>query len=286
MQQIKLSDHTADKAQQAQKRREDEYAARMTVYRHEVDQKNRSIEDSKAMMRDAWRDRRILASIGHALKAAWRSSFGWPNEPVMQGRTVEEHIWSVGGQGEARVAEFLARQLGDDWILVSGYRNGLGEIDQVLIGPRGLFTIEIKNINGTVTVDGDHWTSDKYDNYGNLVERGRAIADKGGRSPSRQLNEPTNRMVEFLRKSLPSISASRIVVLSHEKSAIARVSQPTAMPVVLNNWSLSDTLMVNHASLLPAEQARVIELLQRDHAYHQKRREQRGRASVGEATAA
>lgn len=275
MKQIKLSDHTADKVQEAQKKREDDYAARMSVYRQKVDDKNKSIEDDKALARDAWRNHRYFASIGLSFRATWRSWFGWPDEPEMQGRTLEERIWSVGGEGEARVAEYLERRLDDQWTLVSGYHNPLGEIDQILIGPNGLFTIEIKNINGSVIIDGDHWTSDKYDKYGNLVETGRRIADKGGRSPSRQLNEPTDRMLEFLRKSMTSIAASRIVVLSHEKSAIARVSHPTAIPVVLRNWPLQDTLAATGTPLQPAEQAQIIELLQRDHTHHQKRREQR-----------
>lgn len=286
MKQIKLSDHTADKAQQAQKVREDDYAARMSAYHGEVQAKKQSVAEARAMRQAAWRDGRYFAWIGNALRTTWRSSFGWPIEPVMQGVTADERIWAVGGQGEARVAEFLARQLSDEWTLVSGYRNGRGEIDQVLIGPTGLFTIEVKNLNGTVTVQGDQWSADKYDNYGNLVERGRAIADKGGRSPSRQLNEPTDRMLEFLRKSLPAIDAKRIVVLSHEKSAIERVSQPTAIPVVLSSWSLRDTLVTERPALSPAERNRIIEQLQRDHAYHQKRRQQRNASTAAQGSPA
>lgn len=275
MKQITLSNHTSDQVRLAQKQREDDYATRMAVYRNKIENKRLSIADSKHKMRDAWRDRRLFSSIGHAIQTAWRSTFGWPHQPEMQAQGRDEHIWQVGGQGEARVAAFLSKHLGDDWALVSGYRNGLGEIDQILIGPDGVFTIEIKHINGAVTVDGDQWTLDKYDNYGNRVESGRLIADKGGRSPSRQLNEPTNRMLEFLRKTLPSITATRIVVLSHDKSAIEHVSQPTALPVVLRTWHLSETLAANSAPLSTSDQTRITELLQRDHAYHQKRRAQR-----------
>ena len=60
------------------------------------------------------------------------------------------------------MATELGRALDDDWTLLRGYRNRRGEIDQLLLGPRGLFAIEVKNLNATVTVDGDRWRADKY----------------------------------------------------------------------------------------------------------------------------
>ena len=100
----------------------------------------------------------------------------------------EEKI-RAGIAGEQLVAAELGRALGDDWTLLRGYRNRRGEIDHLLLGPGGLFAIEVKNINATVHIDGDRWRADKYDNYGNLVEQ-RPVADRRGRSPSEQLNEP------------------------------------------------------------------------------------------------
>src|SRR3984893_5515191 len=95
----------------------------------------------------------------------------------------------AGIAGEQLVATELGRALDDEWTLLRGYRNRRGEIDHLLLGPRGLFAIEVKNLNATVHVDGDRWRADKYDNYGNLVEQ-RAITDARGRSPRGQLNEP------------------------------------------------------------------------------------------------
>ncbi len=56
-------------------------------------------------------------------------------------------------------------------------------------GPEGIAAIEIKHLNGVIHCRRDRWRRDKYDNYGNMVERGVAIQDRGGRSPSRQVNE-------------------------------------------------------------------------------------------------
>ena len=103
----------------------------------------------------------------------------------------------AGIAGEQLVATELGRALDDDWTLLRGYRNRRGEIDQLLLGPRGLFAIEVKNLNATVHVDGDRWRADKYDNYGNLVEQ-RPVADRMGRSPSVQLNEPADDLERFL----------------------------------------------------------------------------------------
>jgi hypothetical protein len=100
------------------------------------------------------------------------------------GPTDTEEILKAGIAGEELVAVELGRALDDNWTLLRGYRNRRGEIDHLLLGPQGLFAIEVKNLNATVHIDGDRWQADKYDNYGNLVEQ-RPIADRKGRSPTR-----------------------------------------------------------------------------------------------------
>jgi Nuclease-related domain len=68
----------------------------------------------------------------------------------------EERI-RAGIAGEQLAAVELGRALDDDWTPLHGYRNRRGEIDHLLLGPRGLFAIEVKNINATVHIDGDRW---------------------------------------------------------------------------------------------------------------------------------
>ncbi len=273
MRQITLSDHTADKVQQAGQQREDKNAERVKAYELEREKKQRTVDEAKVQMRDAWGRRKLFAAIGHALRLQWRALFGWPRRPKdVTTPTRDEQIWRAGHAGEADVMHSLARKLSDDWILVCGYRNRGGEIDQVLIGPNGLFAIEVKHINGRVHIVGDQWTSDKYDNYGNVVETGKSITDNGGRSPSRQINESADKMVEFLHKTLPHISCQRLVVLSHPKAAIQSVSNPTVFPVVLAHWNLEKTLLKNAPVLDPVERSKIVDLLKRDHDFHQKRR--------------
>ena len=156
--------------------------------------------------------------------------------------------------------------------MVSGYKNSKGEIDQVLIGPSGLTTIEIKYVNGSVSVEGDSWFRDKYDNYGNLVESRIPIADRRGRSPSRQLNEATEKLVSHASKRLPGLRATPIVVLAHPKSEIESVVSATAIPVTLDTWDLEQTLGTRSNPLQAQQQAELIEILWRDHAYHARPR--------------
>jgi hypothetical protein len=267
MKQLVFSDHTSSQVTQAQNVRQEAYVAAMTRYKELLQAKDASIEDARSRMRKAWRQRNVFAGIGLWFVTHWRTAFGYPDEPQMQGAGRDERVWAVGNQGEALVAHYLANQLSDDWTLINGYRNSRGEIDQVLVGPHGVITIEVKHINGTVTIVGDTWTLDKFDNYGNKVETGRP--------PSQQLNQATDKLVEFLGKSFPGIRVGRIVVLSHEKSDIAHVQQPTALPVVLGRWSIPDTVLNTGHQLSDQDQEKIVSLMRRDHNHHESRRTQR-----------
>src|SRR6516162_4627233 len=93
---------------------------------------------------------------------------------------------AAGIAGEQQVALELGQVLGDDWVLFHGYRNRRGEIDHLLLGPRGLFAIEVKHRNATVYIAGDEWRYKKFDQWGNQVESG-SIEDRTGQSPSVQV---------------------------------------------------------------------------------------------------
>ena len=56
----------------------------------------------------------------------------------------------AGIEGEQLVASGLGRVLDDEWTLIRGYRNRRGEIDHLLLGPRGLIAIEGKHRNALV----------------------------------------------------------------------------------------------------------------------------------------
>ena len=175
-------------------------------------------------------------------------------------------------RGEQFVADEFGRQLKDDWVLLRGYKNRRGEIDHLLLGPRGLVAIEVKNINGTVHCDGDDWRVDKYDNYGNLVEQ-YAIGDKSDRkrSPSVQLNEPADDLEEFLRSRGEDVGVLRVVLLVHSKAAVG-----TCRKATVNIYTRTSEVITLVGKVRqpfdPPTRKRLEELIIRDHRHHATRR--------------
>jgi len=138
-----------------------------------------------------------------------------PEPPPATGTSADQQeILMAGIEGEQLVASGLGRVLNDDWTLIRGYRNRCGEIDHLLLGPRGLIAIEGKHRNALVHCAGDHWWFTKFDKYGNAVERGE-MTDSRGRSPSQQVNEPASQLESFLRTRGHPVAIERVVLLTH-----------------------------------------------------------------------
>ena len=182
----------------------------------------------------------------------------------------EEAILTAGITGEHIVAAELGAALGDEWTLLHGYRNRRGEIDHILLGPRGLFTIEVKYRNATVDIDGDQWRFRKYDHYGNVVEHG-LITDRRGRSPSVQLNEPTAELERFLSSRHHPIRARRVVILTHPRSALGQCQNLTVDLVATSTSRLLGLLSESPAVLGEAQVSGLQELIVRDHQFNNRR---------------
>ncbi|MGI8446073.1 MAG: nuclease-related domain-containing protein [Streptosporangiaceae bacterium] len=182
----------------------------------------------------------------------------------------QEAILAAGMTGEQTVATELGAVLGDEWVLLRGYRNRRGEIDHILLGPRGLFAIEVKHRNATVDISGDQWRFRKYDRYGNLVEEGW-ITDRRGRSPSVQLNEPAAELERFLSRQGHSVRAQRVVILSHPRSALGDCRDISVDLVATSTSHLSSLLGDSPAVHDPAQVAELQRLIVRDHHFHQRR---------------
>ncbi len=165
--------------------------------------------------------------------------------------------------------------LGDDWVLMRGYCNRRGEIDHLLLGPPGLVAIESKHLNATVHCEGDSWRFEKFDKYGNLVARG-SLSDRGGRSPSVQLNEPADLLEQFLRTRGAAVSILRVVLLTHPSSRRGRCRHPS-VHVATSALALAGQLNDMPPVFGAAHRARIEELIARDHRYHEARRPPRRR---------
>ena len=266
---VQLSNHPGDMLGDAARRRRAAERRVLSVYEDELVRYRARVEATK-VSRDRARAGRHWWSWARLSVTAWREKRRIPRPPVPaagHATDLEEKIMA-GIAGEQLVATELGRRLDDSWTLLRGYRNRRGEIDHLLLGPRGLFAIEVKNLNATVHVDGDRWRADKYDRYGNLVEQ-RVIADRMGRSPSVQLNEPADDLERLLAGRGHPAQVRRVVILTHERSRLGTVRNPTVLAGTSAGYVL-DLAEASARRLDREQRAAIADQIQRDHAVHSK----------------
>jgi hypothetical protein len=271
MQVAALSDHPSAMLRAAQRRR----ATADQDLRHAHTEAHAAQRAQAARARQA-RDRaRAQHRWGAWLRgvfAAWRAGRRNPaSRAVASQPTDEEARLAAGAAGERLVADELARVLDEQWTLLRGYRNPRGEIDHVLLGPRGLFAIEVKNHNATVDCAGDQWWSTKYDKYGNLVGPRQQLADRRGRSPSVQLNEPASQLADFLRSRHHPVTIRRVVVLTHPRAQLRSCTRPT-VDICTSVRQLRKLLNDSPVAIAAAERAELARLIIQDHRFHGQRR--------------
>lgn len=180
---------------------------------------------------------------------------------------------AAGIEGEGIVANRLSEIFGEEWTLLQGYRNGHGEVDQLLLGPQGLVAIEVKHRNATVYPKGDVWRFEKFDKYGNQVKDG-FITDGRGRSPSQQVNEIAGELEEFLARRGQPIAVGRLVVLSHPRAGLGHYEDLT-VNLSTDVDFVVEVLQGLETSLDLARQERIEQLIVRDHQFHESRRRSR-----------
>lgn len=186
------------------------------------------------------------------------------------GPTAVEESIAAGMAGERRAAAELGEVLDDEWVLFRGYRNRRGEIDHLLLGPGGLFAIEVKYRNATVYVHGDVWLFAKFDSWGNKVDQGR-ITDATGRSPSVQLNEPADELERFLHSRRQPVSVTRVVLLNHARSKVGRC-QDLTVHVATSSDYIIDLVNASAVQLRDRRITQLERLIERDHRFHNGRR--------------
>jgi Nuclease-related domain len=270
MQVVELSNHPGDmlndvslRRRAASQRAQDRYADELIQHQARV-QTIRVKRDRARRQHQWWTWLRLAFAVAAEKRRA-------PRPPVAPAHDTDaESRIRAGIAGEDLIAGQLGRALGDDWTLWRGYRNRRGEIDDLLLGPRGLFAIEVKNLNATVHVDGDRWRADKYDNYGNLVGQW-PITDRKGRSPSQQVNESADELERFLHERGQQVTIQRVVVLTHRRSRLG----PSRHPTVHVGTSSDDVLRLVHDSpddLGDRQRAEIGLLIRRDHDFHNQGR--------------
>lgn len=61
--------------------------------------------------------------------------------------------WDRGATGEETVGELLEALSGEGWAAIHDVDTGRGNIDHVVVGPGGVFTVETKSHGGRISVD-------------------------------------------------------------------------------------------------------------------------------------
>ncbi len=271
---VELSNHPGDMLDDASRRRAAAQKRVLSGYEDELVRYRARVQTIRVRRDRARAQHRWWAWLRLAV-GAWRQKRASPRPPVRAaGHTDLEEKIRAGIEGEQLVATELGRALDDGWTLLRGYRNRRGEIDHLLLGPRGLFAVEVKYLNATVYVDGDRWRADKYDNYGNLVEQ-RSIADRKGRSPSVQLNESADDLERFLRQRGQPVAVRRVVILAHRRSRLGGARNPTVLVGTSAGYLL--TLIGASAEaqaqdpLSRDRRLAIQRLIRHDHDFHDKR---------------
>jgi hypothetical protein len=270
---VPLSDHPGDLLKQALRHEDQQHQRALVKYEATVKRHKTEVRKAERTRDEARARRRWLTWLRAvlAVRRVRRQVPVPPDAPAASAPTDEQAKLAAGVRGEQFVADELGRDLGDDWVLLRGYKNRRGEIDHLLLGPRGLVAIEVKNINGTVHCDGDEWRVDKYDNYGNLVEQ-YSIGDKSSRqrSPSEQLNEPADELEEFLRSRGEDVGVLRVVLLVHSKAEVGDCRKAT-----VNIYTRASEVIRLVGKVKqpfdPATRKRLEELIIGDHRHYAKR---------------
>jgi hypothetical protein len=159
--------------------------------------------------------------------------------------------WKSGLNGERKVVDNISSKLGyehtlfNDVLLKDGQRGG--NIDHIIVGPRGIFAIETKNIQGAVSVNGDNW--------------------KGVRnSPSLQAKNHARRIYNILNNSnvlnrqIPYVNP--IVVLSSKKTQFTKEREPNLCKIIQikdqSDNSLYEYIMQHNEIVFSTEEIEVI----------------------------
>jgi hypothetical protein len=212
--------------------------------------------DAAARVNGAWHDVRRADS----------------NAQQIYGRRQQQ---AAGILGENKLAGALA-VLSDDWVMLRGYRNRRGETDHVLVGPPGVWVIEVKYWRVRLNIDGDMWWYEKLDHRGNIVDTGLAV-DGGGRSWAQQVNEVAVDLQAWLTRNRCDVPISTAVMLMNDGAWIGRWQNLTVNLVANNPAHLLSELGQHQWTLSPQSCEEIVRLIRRDHQFHANRRRSRRR---------
>lgn len=288
MKHVVLSDFATEQLKQRAAEREERYASAVKEYEGRLKMRQDRIDSLREEGTQARREgkhlRVVICACAILLARLLKLREVRRRRPVRPEAGVIDEIWRYGHKGEERVLDCLSRHLDDSWTWLGGYHNPGGEIDGILVGNSGVYAFEIKSHKGIVEVDGDNWVRSRFDNYGNLVGFREPMADRGGRSPARQVNGAADRLEAFLSGTMKGCKILRGVVLADDSVTLASVKDPTVDAVILlHSWDLPAMFSKSAMRLTSGEVDRLVRQIVKDHGYWESRRRKNVPGSSGPA---
>ena len=268
---VPLSDHPGDMLAEARRARESAGGIAAERYRQELASREARIAEARQRRDKARAERDLLSRLRWGLVAWWRRLARPPRPPAALAPSHGEEAIKGGIKGEQEVADVLSGALGDAWVLIKGYRNRRGEIDYLLLGPGGMFAVEVKYVNGTFAITRERWRYVRYDNYGNQVGEG-LLQDARRRPPNVQLAEPLAMLEQFLATRGQSVRMRPVVLLNHPKARVTLSAPDVGVEVLTSTAQLRDLVRAAEGQLEARKLAEVERLIIRDHHFHEERR--------------
>jgi hypothetical protein len=269
---IPLSDHAGEMLRQARRSRAGAGKRDEERYRRELAAYDTSVGEARERRDQALGRWRLLSALRWGLAVRRRQRSGPPSAPADRGPSRNEAALEAGAEGEREVHEALDRALDDSWALFKGYRNRGGEIDYLLIGPQGLFAIEVKHVNGAFRITRESWLYRRSDGSGNEVGDVTLLADRGGRPPQVQLAEPLEQLERFLAKRGQPVPWQSVVLLNHPRAKIISCADGLGTQVLTSTRQLLDLIASADGDVGSGQIGEIGRLIERDHRFQAERR--------------
>jgi len=269
---VPLSDRAGEMLRQARNSRTGAGKRDEERYRRELSAYQQSVAEARTRRDQALRGWRVLSALRWELIWWRRKRAGPPTPPADRGPSRSEAALEAGAEGERQVHAALDGALDDGWTLYKGYRNRAGEIDYLLIGPRGLFAIEVKHVNGAFRIADKSWLYRRSDGYGNEVGDVLVLADRGGRPPHVQLAEPLEQLERFLAKRGQPVPWRSVVLLNHPRAKIISCADGLRARVLTATSQLVDLVARADGYVGTGQVAEIGRLIERDHRFQAERR--------------
>lgn len=129
------------------------------------------------------------------------------------------NTFNHGLQGEKTLQQVL-QKLPDDYVAMYNVPvNGSGDIDCLLVGPRGVFAIEVKSHKGIITYSENGWTQIKIGRRGTPY-RGNL------KDPRKQLLTTMHKFKDFLQKNGVNVWIQPVIVFTNPETNLILEKDP------------------------------------------------------------